>query len=148
MKKENQNENKKEKRFLPCDFSTDFVISPKILAANPSMQGQPTGIQPKPGMAKSRSVGRTRLLGGSALGSGTRMTLTPAGSIVRSSDGVARVQNLQANVPLYGMACGGGLAIPSPEKRDTFSSSCHEVWTQNSDSGLLAAAESVVAPKP
>ena len=148
MKKENQNGKEKGKVVLPCNFSTDFVMSPKILAANPSMQGQPTGIQPKPGMAKSRSVGRTRLLGGSAvMGGGTRLTLTHADSIVRSSDGVARVQILQANVPLYGMACGGGSTIPSAENFAPFSSSCHEVWTQN-ESRLLAAADSVVAPKP
>jgi hypothetical protein len=119
------------------------------LAANPSMQGQPTGIQPKPGMAKSRSVGRTRLLGGSAaMGGGTRMTLTHADSIVRSSDGVARVQILQANAPLYGRACGGGSTISTPEHLVVCSSSCHEVWKQNSMSGLLATAESVVVSKP
>jgi len=146
MKKANQEKN--QKMVIQCSFSNDLVLTPTILAANPTMQGQPTGIQPKPGMAKSRSVGRTRLLGGSAMGSGTRMTLTPAGSIVRSSDGVVRVQVLHANVSLYGIARGGGLAICRRQNADTFSPSCHEVWTQNCSSGLLATAESVVAPKP
>jgi hypothetical protein len=170
MKKVNQKKN--QKRVIQCNFSNDVVLNPTILAANPPMQGQPTGIQPKPGMAKSRSVGRTRLLGGSAdMGGGTRMALTHAGSIVRSSDGVARVQILQAIVSLYGKACGGGPSISihersagrrpgaitshgpghrrsaHPEQSYVCSSSCHEVWTQDSISRLLATAESVVASK-
>jgi hypothetical protein len=169
MKKVNQKRN--QKRVIPCRFSSDVVLTPTILAANPHMQGQPTGIQPKPGMAKSRSVGRTRLLGGSAnMGGGARLTLTHAGSIVRSSDGVARVRILQATVPLYGKACGGGPTgsvrersagrrpgavqprlghrrSAHPAQSYIFSSSCHEVWTQNSMSGLLATSESVVASK-
>ncbi len=139
------NQPKKNLR-VPCRFLNDFAASPNILAANSAMQGQPTGLQPKPGLAKSRPCVRTRLLGGSALGSGTRMTLTDAGFIVRLSDGVAWVQILQANVSLYGIACGGGSTIFL--RPTTFTSSCHQVWTQNSISGLLATAESVVAPKP
>ena len=170
MKKTNQEKN--QRVVIQCSFSSEVVLTPTILAANPAMQGQPTGIQPKPGMAKSRSVGRTRLLGGSAvMGGGTRMALTHAGSIVRPSDGVARVQILQATVPLYGKACGGGPTIFLPERSAGLrpdalmapgyghrrsvhteqsyvcSSSCHEVWTQNSMSGLLATAESGVASK-
>jgi hypothetical protein len=43
------------------------------------------------------------------MGSGTRVALTDAGSIVRSSAGVERFNVPRANVPLYGIACGGGL---------------------------------------
>jgi hypothetical protein len=99
------------------------------------------------------------------------MALTHAGSIVRSSDGVARVEILQATVPLYGKACGGGPAVSIEERSDGVrtgatmkrragvrrsvateqsyicSSSCHEVWIRNSMSGLLATSESVVASK-
>ena len=143
MKTANHNE---KMRRESCSLSNDFSISRDTLAASPAMQGQPTGLQPKPGLAKSRPCVRTRLLGGSALGSGTRMTLTDAGFIVRPGDGVAWVQILQANVSLYGIACGGGSTMSARQK--TFASSCHQVWTQNSISGLLATAESVVAPKP
>lgn len=143
MKTASQNEKMRRERRSSIN---DFSNSRDTLAANPAMQGQPTGIQPKPGLAKSRLRMRTRLLGGSALGSGTRMTRTDAGSIVRPCTGVARVQILQANVSLCGNACGGGPSISVAEK--TFDSSCHQVWTQNCISGLLATAESVVAAKP
>jgi hypothetical protein len=170
MKKTNQEKN--QRVVIQCSFSSDVVLTPTILAANLLMQGQPTGIQPKPGMAKSRSVGRTRLLGGSAvMGGGIRMTLTLADSIVRSSDGVVPVQILQATVLLYGKACRGGSTIFIPEQSADVrpgavvrpgyghrrsvhteqsyvcSSSCHEVWIQDSMSGLLATSESVVASK-
>jgi len=143
MKPANQNEKVRRGR---GSLINDFSNSRNTLAASPAMQGQPTGIQPKPGLAKSRSRMRTRLLGGSALGSGTRVTRTDAGSIVRPCTGVAWVQILQANVSLYGNACGGGPTISMSDK--VFDSSCHQVWTQNSISGLLATAESVIAAKP
>ena len=143
MKTTNQN---KRGRTGRSSLINDFAISRDTLAASPAMQGQPTGIQPKPSLAKCRARKRTRLLGGSALGSGTRMTRTGAGLIVRPSTGVAKAQILQANVYLYGDACGGGPTISVRAK--TFRSSCHHVWTQSCISRLLAAAESVVAAKP
>ena len=81
------------------------------LAANSPMPGPPAGNQPYPGLAQSRPGIRTRVLGGSAVGSGTRVALTDAGSIVRSSDGVEWFNVPRANVPLYGIACGGGLVV-------------------------------------
>jgi hypothetical protein len=103
---------------LPAAIS---VLAVPALAANPPTPGQPAGNQPYPGLAQSRPEVRTRVLGGSALGSGTRVALTNAGSIVRSSDGVDWFNVPRANVPLYGIACGGGLVtedecsiIPAP----------------------------------
>jgi hypothetical protein len=142
----NGNQNKNPKQVIPCSFSDEVVMKAVILAANPSMHGHPAGIQPNPGPAKSRLDCQTRELGGSAMGSGTGLTLAHAGFIVRPSGDVARVRSLQANVLLYGMACGGGPTILSPIKRQL--SSCHEVRSQNSSSRLLATAESVVGSGP
>jgi hypothetical protein len=130
---------------LTCRFSSDFAMTPSVLAVTRTMQSHPAGNQPNSGLAKSRPEDRTRVLGGSALGSGTRVARTNAGC-VWSDAGVVRVEILQANVPLYGIACGSGLVL-SLEANDS-ASSCHKVRTQNSISGLLAATESVVVSGP
>src|SRR5690348_2830135 len=102
------NRSKKKIPVLLCDFSNDFTMSPTVLAVTRAMQSHPAGNQPNPGLAKSRPEVRTRVLGGSALGSGTRVARTNVGSCVWSDAGVVRVEALQANVSLYGIACGGG----------------------------------------
>ncbi len=110
---------------LPAAIS---VLALPALAANSPMPGQPAGNQPYPGLAQSRPEIRTRVLGGSAVGSGTRVALTDAGSIVRSSDGVAWFNVPRANVPLYGIACGGGLVLAVGHDRNILASTDGVQW--------------------
>src|SRR5262252_6525370 len=110
LEKINEKRARSKTMILPAAIS---VLALPALAANSSMPGQPAGTQPYPGSAQSRPEVRTRVLGGSAVGSGTRVALTDAGSIVRSSAGVERFNVPRANVPLYGIACGGGLEAMS-----------------------------------